>query len=93
LAKKAEAEQAAEQDGDEEKKNFQQYFLDMNEDEIQIEPDLIIDPQIESIFGRKIALSFNALDWKYKEMAMKLIYKQTDKYFDVQNKNDHQTSI
>lgn len=27
----------------------------------------------------------NALDWKYKEIALKVIYKHTEKYLDVQN--------
>jgi hypothetical protein len=51
------------------------------------------DPLIELIFGRKIAISIHALDWKYKEMAMKLIYKNADKYFDPQNKSENQITI
>ena len=43
------------------------------------------------MFGKKIALSFLAVDWKYKELALKIIYKQTDKFLDVAAKNEENT--
>lgn len=63
----------------------------MDEKDIPIDTEQKIDPQIELVFGRKIALSFLALDWKYKELALKIIYKQTDKNLDVQARNEEST--
>jgi hypothetical protein len=51
----------------------------MDENDIQIPEDQKIDSRIESVFGRKIAIALLALDWKYKEMAMKVVSKQTEK--------------
>jgi hypothetical protein len=95
LLKKAEEEQAAEvKQGEEEgedKKSFHQKFMEMDEKDIQIDAEQKADAQIELVFGRKIALSFLALDWKYKELALKIIYKQTDKYLDVQARHEENT--
>lgn len=38
---------------------------------------------IELVYGHKVAHAMNALDWKYKEIAMKIIYKFTEKFLDV----------
>lgn len=38
-----------------------------------------MDMRIESVFGRKIALAMLSLNWKYKEMAIKVAYKQVEK--------------
>jgi hypothetical protein len=57
----------------------------MDDADIKIEPDAFIDPKIEEVFGRKVALAMNAIDWKFKEIGMKVIYKFTEKYLDVQN--------
>lgn len=65
--------------------------MEMDEKDIPIDAEQKIDPQIELVFGRKIALSFLALDWKYKELALKIIYKQTDKYLDVQARHEENT--
>ena len=57
----------------------------MDDADIKIEPDSQIDPKIEEVFGKKVALAMNAIDWKFKEIGMKVIYKFTEKYLDVQN--------
>lgn len=61
--------------------NFQ--FMDVNE--IKVDPEAQIDETIEKVYGNKVAHAMNALDWKYKEIALKVIYKHTEKYLDVQN--------
>ena len=87
LLKKAEEEQAAEvKEGEglgDDKKSFHQKFTEMDEKDIEIDADQKVDQQIELVYGRKIALSFLAQDWKYKELALKIVYKQTDKYLDA----------
>lgn len=55
----------------------------MDEKDIEIDADQKLDQKIELVYGRKIALSFLAQDWKYKELALKIVYKQTDKYLDA----------
>ena len=47
----------------------------MDENKIQTEEESQTDPKIELVLGRKIALAMIAIDWKYKEIAMKLVYK------------------
>jgi len=37
-----------------------------------------------------MALALNALDWKYKEIALKIMYKQAEKQLDMQMKADQQ---
>jgi len=49
--------------------------MEMDENDIQIDQDGKLDPQIENVFGKKIAICFLAVDWKYKELALKIIYK------------------
>jgi len=63
----------------------------MDENDIQIDQDGKLDPQIENVFGKKIAICFLAVDWKYKELALKIIYKQTDKFLDPASKNEENT--
>jgi len=55
-------------------------FIDMNDAEIEAEEGRIYEKDIEVVFGRKIALGLIAVNWKYKEVALKLIYKQTEKF-------------
>jgi len=57
----------------------------MDDADIKVESDAIIDAKIEEVFGRKVALAMNAIDWKFKEIGMKVIYKFTEKYLDVAN--------
>jgi hypothetical protein len=55
----------------------------MDDADIKIEGDAIIDQKIEEVFGKKVALAMNAIDWRFKEIGMKVIYKFTEKYLDV----------
>lgn len=68
---------------DQDKKNAYVNFHFMDDADIKIETDAFIDPKIEEVFGKKVALAMNAIDWKFKEIGMKVIYKFTEKYLDV----------
>jgi hypothetical protein len=52
---------------------------DVEESEIEIPEDATVDARIESVFGRKVGLAMLALNWKYKEMAVKVVSKTTEK--------------
>jgi len=60
--------------------------VDIDEEDIEIAEDAVLDERIESVFGRKIALAVLSLNWKYKEMAIKVVSKQTEKSL---NKPEH----
>ena len=45
---------------------------------------------MELVFSNKLALALIATDWKYKEIALKLVYKQAEKLLDMQLKADEQ---
>lgn len=47
----------------------------MDDTEIEVEEGRPYERDIENVFGRKIALSLIAINWKYKEIALKLIFK------------------
>lgn len=47
----------------------------MDDAEIEVEEGRPYERDIESIFGRKIALGLIALNWKFKETSLKIIYK------------------
>lgn len=64
-------------------------FQDMGETDIDVEEGKLFEKDIENVFGRKIALGLIALDWKIKEVSMKIIYKQTEKFIN----KDHDSSI
>ena len=38
-----------------------------------------MNARIESVFGRKAALCLVSTNWKHKEQAIKMIYKQSEK--------------
>ena len=65
----------------------------MSIDDIKIEPESKVDEQVKQVFGEKVALAMIAADWKFKEIGMKLIFKQAEKYLDVQNKQEHTITI
>ena len=52
---------------------------DVDENDIDVEDDGEMHPRIEIIFGRKITIALIAADWKFKEMAVKYVSKQTEK--------------
>jgi hypothetical protein len=63
----------------EEVKNPQRRFQEMEESEIEIEEGRVYEKDIENMFGRKVALALIAVNWKHKEAAIKLIFKQSEK--------------
>ena len=75
------------------KKNAHRQFVEMSIDDIKIEPESKVDEQVKQVFGEKVALAMIAADWKFKEIGMKLIFKQAEKYLDVQNKQEHTITI
>lgn len=60
-------------------------FSEMKEEDIEIEEDAVIETQIEQVFGTKVARAVIALDWKIKEHALKVIFKNSDKLLDMSN--------
>jgi len=93
--KKAEGEieEAAKEDAEaegNEKKNFHKKFMEMDEADIKAEPESKTDSTVEDILGKKMAVALIAVDWKYKEIAMKIMYKQAEKQLDMQMKADQQ---
>jgi hypothetical protein len=47
----------------------------MGDMEIEVEEGKIYERDVESIFGRKIALGLIASNWKIKEVALKIVFK------------------
>ena len=37
-----------------------------------------------NFFGSKIARAIIAVDWKFKEAAIKIVYKQAERYVDIE---------
>lgn len=54
--------------------------MEMEDSEIEVEEGKAYERDVEGIFGRKITLGLIAMNWKYKETALKIIFKQTEKY-------------
>ena len=52
----------------------------MEDSEIEVEEGRTYERDIENIFGRKIALGLMAVNWKFKELALKVIFKQSEKF-------------
>ena len=66
-------------------KTKQNSLNDIDENDIDVEEDGEMHPRIEVIFGRKITIALIAADWKYKEMAVKYVAKQTEKMLSKTN--------
>ena len=49
--------------------------MEMGDTEIEVEEGRTYEREVEVVFGRKIALALIAINWKIKEVAMKIIYK------------------
>ena len=80
-ALKMQIDQAAQGNDEDSKAANKQKFAEIDEADIEIdvEGNQKINEQISKVFGRKVALALIAVNWKYKEMALKMIYKQTEK--------------
>lgn len=55
-------------------------FLDMEDSEVDVEEGRSYERDIENVFGRKIALGLIAVNFKYKEVAMKVILKHAERH-------------
>ena len=64
--------------------------MEMGDTEIEVEEGRIYEKEVENVFGRKIALGLIALNWKMKEISMKIIYKQAEKFLSKENLGDQQ---
>jgi hypothetical protein len=59
--------------------------MEMDDSEIEVEEGKNYEREIENIFGRKIALALIAVNWKFKELALKMIFKQTEKFLNKEH--------
>jgi len=57
----------------------------MVDTDIEVEQDAVIEPEVTDVFGTKISRAVVAMDWKLKENALKFIYKNSEKFLDMQN--------
>lgn len=53
--------------------------MEMDDSEIEVEEGKVYERDIEIVFGRKIALGLIAVNFKFKEIAMKIIIKHAEK--------------
>lgn len=53
--------------------------MEMEDSEIEVEEGKNFEREVEVVFGRKIALGLIAVNFKFKELAMKIIIKQAEK--------------
>ena len=51
----------------------------MDDNDIETEEGKVFERDIESVFGRKIALGLIAINFKFKEIAIKIIIKHAEK--------------
>lgn len=63
-------------------------FMDMDDAEIEVEEEKTYERDIEIIFGRKIALGLIAVNFKFKELAMKSIVKHAEKLLQANSNSD-----
>jgi hypothetical protein len=61
--------------------------MEMTDLEIDTEEGRAFEKDVEAVFGRKIALGLIALNWKLKEVSIKIIYKQTEKFINKEHDN------
>ena len=54
--------------------------MEMGDTDIEVEEGRSFEKDVENVFGRKIALGLIALNWKIKEVSIKIIYKQAEKF-------------
>jgi len=49
-------------------------------DENDLQTDLEIDERVENVFGRKVALCLVSQNWQYKELALKFVFRTSEKF-------------
>lgn len=71
----------------------QKRFMEMDDAEIEVEEGRQFEKDIETVFGRKIALGLMATNFKIKEVSMKIILKHADKCLSPSTVMDNQFNI
>lgn len=71
----------------------QKRFLEMDDSEIEVEEGKQYEKEIDSVFGRKIALGFMAVNFKFKEIALKIVVKHSEKLLSPDTVNDSSFNI
>lgn len=66
----------------------QKRFMEMEDSEIEVEEGKTYEKDVESVFGRKIALSLMAVNFKFKEIALKIIIKHAEKLLSPNSNSD-----
>lgn len=66
----------------------QKKFLEMDDSEIEVEEGKQYEREIDNVFGRKIALGLIAINFKFKEMAMKVIVKNAEKLLSANSNSE-----
>ena len=49
-------------------------------DENDLITEIQIDERIENVFGRKVALCLVSQNWQYKELALKFVFRTSEKF-------------
>ena len=65
----------------------------MTDADIEVEQDAVIETEVTDVFGSKISRALVAIDWKLKENALKFIYKNSEKFLDMQNNKQQSFTI
>jgi hypothetical protein len=71
----------------------QKRFLEMDDSEIEVEEGKLYEKDIDNVFGRKIALGFMAVNFKFKEIALKIVVKHSEKLLSPETVNDSSFNI
>jgi hypothetical protein len=65
----------------------------MDDAEIEVEEGKQYERDIDNVFGRKIALGLLALNFKFKEIALKIVVKHSEKLLSPETTNDSTFNI
>lgn len=71
----------------------QKKFMEMDDSEIEVEEGRTFEKEIEQVFGRKIALGLIAMNFKFKEIALKIVFKHADRLLNPATINDGSFNI
>jgi hypothetical protein len=71
---------AKEMEMKEEESNGQAINLANIEESDLISEGVEMDPRVENVFGRKVALCLVSQNWQYKEQALKYVARTTEKF-------------
>lgn len=60
-------------------------MAEVDESEVTVEHEHLMDSAVTAVYGLKIAKALIAVDWRFKEQALKYIFKLADKFLDPAN--------